>query len=183
MEVTTKAKHTAFQFLTGLAIGLGVCLFVFLALAYYYVTGMTTPHVNQSEGFIEPNQLPEPISISGTLPANASRVRYCNVSVGLAGRLSLYRFSAPVEELHEHALNEFASHLEEIEPIVEQGVPSPINADLIVSYSKGFGVEPTWMLPASDSAGALYYDPEGSSHRPTIYIDEGNEVLYFFMTD
>ncbi len=72
--------------------------------------GMSRPNVDQSEGYVA--RTPDAIdcTISKTLPNSATQVRFLRASVGLGGRLRLYRFTAPVDDLHLHAETEFKAH-------------------------------------------------------------------------
>ncbi|MEO1526233.1 MAG: hypothetical protein AAFX06_12405 [Planctomycetota bacterium] len=64
------------------------------------------------------------------------------------------------------------------------GSDSPITDHDIAMYRSGFGVDVGWMLPSEGRLGTLYESADGqSSHRPTIFIDEADGILYFQMTD
>jgi hypothetical protein len=162
-------------------IGIGVLFAVFSVLL---VVGMYLPHVTQSSGFT--NTTPEAVSatLSQSLPETAVNVRYCRASVGMGGRLLIYRFSAPVADLHAHAQAEFTAHWDKLLVKKTPGSTSPITDHEIKLYKSGFGISGDWMLPPPNAVGTLYESADGQfSHRPTIFVDDANGVLYFQMTD
>lgn len=96
----------------------------------------------------------------------------------------IYRFSAPVSVLHNHAQNEFAAHWDSPRPKKTPDSPPPIGEPEVAMYESGFGIEADWMLPPPDAVGTLYESADGRvSHRPVIFVDDVNRVLYFKMTD
>ena len=162
---------------------IGICV-IFAAFMIIYGIGMIRPVVTQSNGYtgITPDAVAA--TLSQSLPKTAKNVRFCHASVGLAGRLMIYRFSAPVPDLHAHAQNEFAAHWDKPQSKNTPGVTSPISSDDIESYKEDFGIDAGWILPPSNALGTLYEPADGQlSHRPTIFVDETNGVLYFQMTD
>jgi len=162
-------------------VGIGALIAVFSVLLGL---GMNRPHVTQSEGYT--NATPEAISatLSGSLPESATNVRHCRASVGMGGRLLVYRFSAPVADLHTHAKTEFAAHRDEPQLMKVPGSASPITDHEIKLYESGCGIDCEWMLPPPDAVGTLYESADGqSSHRPIVFVDDTNGVLYFQMTD
>ena len=164
-----------------LVVGVGV---LFLLLSVLFVFGMNRPHVTRSNGETDVSVDSNAATISGSLPPNATRVQYCSASVGMGGRLLLYRFSAPAADLHKHAQTEFAAHWHKPQCKKTTHVPSPITEHEVSLYKTGFGVDAKWMLAPPDVVGTLYESSDGQfSHRPTIFVDDANEVLYFQMTD
>lgn len=162
-------------------VGVGVLFGVFSILL---VVGMNRPHVTQSNGFT--STTPEAVSatLSRSLPRTATNVHYCRASVGMGGRILIYRFAAPVADLHAHALTEFAAHWDKPQSKSTSGSASPITEYEIQLYESGFGIECDWLLPPANAVGTLYESADGQfSHRPTIFVDETNEVLYFRMAD
>lgn len=146
--------------------------------------GMNRPHVTQSNGETTVSAEANTATICGALPVTATKVQYCRASVGMGGRLLLYRFSAPAADLHTHAQAEFDAHRHKPQCKKATGVASPITKHDISRYKKGFGVDADWMLTSPNCVGTLYESSDGQfSHRPTIFVDETNEVLYFRMTD
>ena len=169
------------KWLYRLVVGVGV---LFLLLSVLLVFGMNQPHVTQSNGETDVSVDSNAATISGSLPPNATRVQYCRASVGMGGRLLLYRFSAPAADLHKHAQTEFAAHWHKPRFKKTIGVPSPITEHEINFYKNGFGVNAEWMLAPPEVVGTLYESSDGQfSHRPKIFVDEANDVLYFQMTD
>ncbi len=162
-------------------VGVGVLFLVFMVLL---VVGMNRPIVTQSNGETNVSVDSVAATISGSLPPNATKVQYCRASVGMGGRLLLYRFSAPAADLHAHAQAEFAAHWDKPQFKKSIGVPSPITEHEVGLYKTGFGVDVDWMLAPPDVVGTLYESSDDQfSHRPTIFVDDANEVLYFQMTD
>ena len=162
-------------------VGIGVLFAVFSILL---VVGMNRPHVTQSNGYV--NASPDAIAatLSGSLPETATNVRYCHGSVGMGGRLLIYRFSAPSADLHAHAQAEFAAHWHKPQTKKTPDSKSPIGDDEIELYRSAFKIDGDWMLPSSNAVGTLYESSDGQfSHRPTIFVDDVNGVLYFQMTD
>lgn len=164
-----------------LVVGVGVLFLVFMVLL---VSGMNRPIVTQSNGETDLSVDSVAATISGSLPPNATKVQYCSASVGMGGRLLLYRFSAPATDLHAHAQTEFAAHWDKPQFKKTTGVPSPITDHEVSLYKTGFGVDAKWMLAPPNVIGTLYESSDYQiSHRPTIFVDDANEVLYFQMTD
>jgi len=162
-------------------IGIGIVFAVFSAML---VVGMNRPHINQSVGFTNVTTDAKSSTLSQTLPNSATDVRHCRASVGMGGRLLIYRFSAPVADLHTHAQAEFAAHWDKPQLKKTPDSPSPITVREITLYESGFGIDAGWMLPPSNAVGTLYESADGQfSHRPLVFVDEANGVLYFQMTD
>ena len=60
----------------------------------------------------------------------------------------------------------------------------PFTPDDIVRTASHFGIHADWMLPPAGARGTIYTSDGGQrSHRPTIFVDETNRVLYFEMSD
>ena len=104
-------------------VGTGVLFAVFVVLL---AVGMNRPNVTQSPGYT--SATPEAVSatLSQSLPSPATDIRHCRASVGMGGRLLIYRFSAPVPDLHSHAQAEFASHWDKPQFKKTPGSTSPI---------------------------------------------------------
>ena len=96
----------------------------------------------------------------------------------------LYRFSAPVADLHAHAQAEWAA-IPGSPPLKQTPhAMSPFTPDYLAYYKPTFGVDIDWMVPPSVAQGTIYAPAgEQRSHRPTIFVDETNGVLYFEMSD
>lgn len=157
---------------------------LFAIFSVLLVIGMNRAHVTESDGFTNLTAAAEANTLSQSLPKTATQLRYCRVSVGMGGRLLLYRFSAPVADLHNHAQTEFAAHWDKPKLKTIPNSTSPITEHDVNLYRDGFGVDADWMLPPPDDTGTIYTSDDGqSSHRPTIFVDETNSVLYFRMTD
>lgn len=164
------------------AIGFAALAFLVLVLWGFYV--MLTPHVTESDGFIGNTVEAKTHTISTSLPASATQCRYARASRGMGGRMLLYRFSAPVADLHAHAITEWAA-LQASPPFKQSSnATSPFTPDYMASYESNFGVDADWMIPPAGAVGTIY-GPAGqqTSHRPTIFVDETNGVLYFEMSD
>ncbi|MCS7468293.1 hypothetical protein NZK35_16700 [Stieleria sp. ICT_E10.1] len=162
-------------------IGIGV---LFAAFSVLLVIGMNRPHVTQSDGYADVTPDAVAATLSESLPKTATEVRYCRASVGMGGRLLIYRFSAPDADLHAHAQAEFAAHWDKPKLKTIPGSTSPITDHEVKLYKSGFGIDADWMLPPSNAVGTLYESADGQfSHRPTIFVDDANGVLYFQMTD
>jgi len=157
---------------------------LFVACALLVSTGCTQGTVTQSGGYVDATAEAASHMLSESLPQTATNVRYCRASAGICGRLLLYRFAAPVEDLHRHAEAEFAAHWDKPKPEKTSSTASPITDGEVKSYKSAFGVHVNWMLPLADATGTVYHSSDGQvSHRPTIFVDESNGVLYFRMTD
>jgi len=162
-------------------VGIAVLFVLFVILL---ARGMNQPHVEQSSGETVVSVDSKAATISGSLPPTATKIQYCLASVGMGGRMRLYRFSAPAADLHAHAQAEFSAHWDKPPWKKTSGVESPITEGEINSYYTGYGVNATWMLAPPNVTVTLYESSDGQfSRRPTIFIDETNEVLYFRMTD
>ncbi len=97
----------------------------------------------------------------------------------MGGRFYAYRFSAPLMDLQTHAMKEFAAHSEPLTPTVVPG--QPFDRD-IAFLRKCYGVNLSWIDPAQIGPCTVFMDTHGV-HRPVIYVDEANSVLYFIVTD
>ncbi|NOX52960.1 MAG: hypothetical protein GXP27_00680 [Planctomycetes bacterium] len=173
--------ETLWRWFFRFVIGVGI---VFVAFTVLLVIGMNRPNVMQSNGYtgITPDAVAA--TLSHSLPKTAHNIRYCRASVGIGGRLLIYRFSGSLPDLHAHAHAEFAAHWEKPRLKKTRNSPSPITEHTIALYKSGFGVDADWMLPPPEAFGTLYESADGrSSHRPRIFVDEANGVLYFHMTD
>jgi|GEM_PF-1428873 hypothetical protein len=163
-------------------VGIGILFVLFLILLG---VGMNLPNVAQSNGF-EKNATPDAIAatLSESLPETAINIRYCRASLGMGGHLLIYRFSAPVDDLHAHAEKEFAAHRYKLKFKKTPNSKSPITERDIKLHKEGFGIDADWMLPPADTLGTLYTSADGQiSHQPRIFVDDKNGVLYFQMTD
>lgn len=163
---------------------LGVAI-LFLGLSLLLVWGMNRPLVFlDSKGFVSAQNTPADVTLCGTLPDSATKVRYVGASVGMGGRFRAYRFSGSVDELHAHALAEFDGHWDKLTPARLEVDESPFTAQDIGFWGDCYSTQLDWMLPPAGASGVLYEPADGeSSHRPTVYVDETNGVLYFVMTD
>ena len=173
--------ETMWRWFFRFAVGVGV---LFALTSFLFVIGMNRAHVTQSNGFTNVTPEAENTTLSQTLPKTASEIQYCRASVGMGGRLLLYRFPVPVSDLHDHAKAEFAAHWDKPKLKVVPNTTSPFTGEEIALHKTGFGIDVTWMLPPSSDIGTVYASDDGrSSHRPIIFVDETNSVLYFQMTD
>lgn len=157
---------------------------LFAALLLLLVFDMSRPNVDQSEGYVA--RTPDAIActLSKTLPDSASQVRFRRASVGMGGRLLLYRFTAPIDDLHLHAETEFNAHWDHPGFTATPNSPSPFDLRDVKRNSVFYGGDTNWMLPPDNAVGTIYAPQDGrSSHRPLIFVDEANGVLYFQMTD
>ena len=162
-------------------VGIGILFAVF---AVWLSVAMNTPNVTQSNGFISRTPEAVAVTLSQSLPQSATNIRYCRASVGMGGRLRIYRFSAPVADLHTHAENEFAAHWDKPQLKKIPDSTSPITDRRNALHESTYRIDVSWMLPPPDVVGTLYESADGqSSHRPTIFVDEAHGVLYFQMTD
>ena len=152
-------------------------LFLIMILSGFVV--MLTPHVTESHGVAAASK-----TLSQSLPKSAKKVYFCSGSRGLGGRMMLYRFSAPPADLHAHAKAEFAAHWDKPPFKTMQGVSSPFTKSDVEFLENCYGADCSWMLPDPGAVGTIYQSANGrSSHRPLIFVDETNGVLYFEMTD
>ncbi len=123
-------------------------------------------------------------TLTGSFPISATRIRYCHASLG-RGRLRLYRFSAPIHDLHDHAENEFTAHMDNPNQTLTRtpNSRSPITDHDIGNFSS-FGIDASWMLPPNNVVGTIYESGPGRwYHRITVFVDETNGTLYFVGTD
>lgn len=167
---------------TSLPIAMTVTAVIFLGVLAIVAYGRTRPVLDQSDGYTAITAAAMDHTLSGTLPISATNVRYVQASVGLGGRLLLYRFNAPLSDLQDHVKAEFAAHWDKPTPKVANNALAPITDPS--QYKSGFGISSEWMVPPTSSNGTLYISDDGQvSHRPMIYIDETSHTLYFYMTD
>lgn len=164
--------------------GVVVAGILFVCFASLVAFSMSRANVTQSDGFTDDPTRAAGATLSGALPTSASDFRFCQASVGMGGRLLVYRFSAPLTDLRQHARAEYAAHWDT--PAIREtlAAPSPITTHAVKQYQSAFGVDIDWMLPPPDATGTVIDSADGqTAHRPTIFIDEANGVLYFRMTD
>ncbi|PAY19904.1 hypothetical protein CKO51_08700 [Rhodopirellula sp. SM50] len=162
-------------------VAIAICI---LALALVVNIAPSRPLVTQSDGYIEPSTTAFENTISHKLPESATEFRFCRASVGIGGRLLLYRFTAPIDDLNAHAIAEFDAHWDRPGYKATPDVPSPFDEHDVKRNSEFYGGNADWMLPQAGAIGTLYEPADGQlSHRPTIFVDETNGVLYFQMTD
>ncbi|MGB7345759.1 MAG: hypothetical protein WBD20_16200 [Pirellulaceae bacterium] len=148
------------------------------------VFGMSRPSVSQSDGFIDRTSDAIDCTISHQLPESAEQIRYLRASVGLGGRLRIYRFTAPVADLHQHAIAEFDAHWHRPGYLAKPNAASPFEPRDVKLIADFCGASAEWLLPPANASGTIYEPADGeSSHRPIIFVDEINSVLYFRMTD
>ena len=158
-----------------------IVLFVFVII---YAIRMSSPIVTQSNGFTGVTTAAINSTLCGALPATATDVRHCSGSVSMGGRLLLYRFSAPLPTLHAHARAEFAAHWDKPTVSSTPASASPLTEKDISQMTASFGANFDWMVPPANAIGTVYISSDGqTSHRPTIFVDATNGVLYFWMTD
>lgn len=127
---------------------------------------------------------------SQSLPASAADIRFVSASVGMQGRLRAYRFTAPVSDLHTHALAEFAAFgsnwgQPNLTPSIRNNVESPFDAEYL-AFLKSFDADASWLAAPLNAKGTIYnFDANLNDvpRRPTIFVDETNGVLYFVVTD
>ncbi len=164
-----------------IVVGAGVLL---AASTIFLASAARRPLVRESDGFTGRTSDAIAATLSESLPQTATDIRYSRASVGMGGRLLIYRFSAPAADLHAHAQAEFAAHWHKPPLRKTTGSASPIGDDELQLYKTTFGIDGDWMLPPPNSMGTLYESADGQhSHRPTIFVDDVNGVLYFQMTD
>jgi hypothetical protein len=156
----------------------------FLVLVVGAFAVFLSPHVTESNGFIGNTAQAKTAPLSQTLPASATQVRFARGSRGMGGRMLLYRFSAPMADLHAHAQAEWAAHWDKPSFKQTPHAASPFTPDYMSSYESSYWIDADWMIPTAGAKGTIY-GPAGNqrSHRPTIFVDETNEVLYFEMSD
>jgi hypothetical protein len=182
LSVTMAAiLETLWRWFFRTVIAVGVLFTLFFVFLHFV---MTSPLVTQSEGYVENTPDTGSITLSGTLPDSATKIRFCRVSVGMGGRLLVYRFSGRIDELKSHAEAEFAAHWDKPQVEATPNSASPFTQHDIEFTESGFGVKVPWMLPPADAVGTVYASSDGqTSHRPTIFVDASHGVLYFWMTD
>jgi len=173
--------NTVWRWIFRLVVATGLLVAAFMVL---FVIGMSRPNVDQSDGYVGRTTEAIECTISKSLPESASNVRFVNASVGLGGRLRLYRFSAPIADLHLHAQAEFNAHWDHPGFTATPDSARPFDSHDINRNSDFYGGDAGWMLPPENSVGTIYSPQDGQrSHRPTIFVDDANGVLYFQMTD
>lgn len=173
--------NTLWRWFYRFVVAIGIC---FLAFALLIHLAFSRPLVTQSDGYIGPNATAIENTISQRLPESATEFRFCRASVGMGGRLCLYRFAAPIDDLNAHAISEFDAHWDRPGYKVTPDTASPFDEHDVKRNSDFYGVNADWMLPPADATGTLYVPADGRlSHRPMIFVDETNGVLYFQMTD
>lgn len=166
------------------AIAIAVLVFV---PAIFVGIGMYIPIPQGSSGFTTVTTEAESYTLSGAFPPGAHKVCYGRSARGMGGRLLVYRFSAPLNELQDHANAEMhakqANHRDHFEVEVVPDESSPFS-EQTVEFDCDMRLDTSWMLPEPDAVGTVYRPKDGLvSHRPVIFIDEPNEILYFRMTD
>ena len=165
-------------FRTVVAIGI-----IWLCFSVVLTWGFTQPHVLQSIGYVDRNDLLNDRFSRDDFPNSAKQIRYAIGSIGMGGRFAIYRFSAPVEDLHICAKRMF----ERVPPTDLAITP---NSDSFFSEHElelvrdAHGIDASWMLPEPAAKGVLYTPANDMASRmPRIFVDEKASVLYFMRTD
>ncbi|MCA9197504.1 MAG: hypothetical protein KDA87_08205 [Planctomycetales bacterium] len=148
-----------------------------ISAAAAFLPAATTDAVNHTE--------------SQSLPASASDICFVSASVGMQGRLRAYRFTAPVSDLHSHAMTELAAFgsnwsQPNATPFIRSNVKSPFDAEYLAFLKKSFDADASWLAAPLNTKGTIYnFDANLNDvpRRPTIFVDETNGVLYFVVTD
>lgn len=160
-------------------VGIGI---VFSAFSLLVVVGMN--RVKQSSGYTNNPTEAATATLAQSLPKTAANIYYSRCSKGMGGRLLIYRFSAPVADLKLHASAEFGAHWDKPLPKITPNSASPFTFKDVAIIHSIYQIDADWILPPSDAIGTVYESADGQrSHRPTIFVDETNQVLYFWMTD
>ncbi|MBB02619.1 MAG: hypothetical protein CMJ47_08240 [Planctomyces sp.] len=165
---------------------IAIALLVFVP-AILLGIGMFIPYPQGSSGFTTVTPEAESYTLSGSFPPGAYDVRYGRSARGMGGRLLVYRFSAPLNELHDHAVKEMhakqTDHRDHFEIEVARNEPSPFSEQM-VEFDRDMRLDTSWILPEPDATGTIYRPKDGLlSHRPVIFVDETNEIVYLRMTD
>ncbi len=165
-------------FRTVVAIG-----FIWLCFMVVLVWGFSRPNVLQSSGYVDRNDLPVDRFSRDDFPNSAKQIRYAIGSIGMGGYLAIYRFSAPVEDLHTYAKRSF------------EGVPptdfaiTPNSDSFFTEHElelvkDAYGIDASWMFPEPQAKGVLYTcQGDKYSRMPHVFVDEKAAVLYFMRTD
>jgi hypothetical protein len=165
-------------FRTVVAIG-----FIFLCFIVVVVRGFSQPNVVQSTGYVERSDLPVDRFNRDSFPDSARKIRYALGSVGIGGRLSIYCFTAPFEDLHSHAKQMFVG----VSPpnlSITPNSDSFFGEHELELVKEAFDVDASWMLPEPEAKGVLYTPASDMTSRmPRIFVDEKASVLYYMLTD
>ncbi|WP_404308966.1 hypothetical protein [Neorhodopirellula lusitana] len=173
--------NTIWKWLFRFVVGVGL---MYVALMLLLAIGMTRPNVKESDGYVDSTAQAIAFTISHSLPDSANQIRFLRASIGMGGRLRLYRFAAPVDDLDAHAVAEFDAHWDRPGYKATPDTLSPFDEHDVKRNSEFYGGNADWMLPPADAIGTLYEPADGQlSHRPMIFVDKTNGVLYFQMTD
>mgnify|MGYP003122072348 CR=1 FL=1 len=173
--------NTIWKWFFRFVVGVGL---LYVALMLLLVFGMTRPNVEESDGYVDSTAQAIPYTISHTLPDSATQIRFLSASVGMGGRLRLYRFAAPIDDLNAHAVSEFDAHWDRPGYKATPNAVSPFDEHDVKRNSEFYRGNADWMLPPPNAVGTLYEPADGNwPHRPMIFVDETNGVLYFQMTD
>lgn len=164
-----------------LVIGVGV---LFLGATMLFVLTMSRAHVTQSDGWKAIDDATKSQTLSKTLPDSSTRFCFARSSVGLGGRFMAYAVDGIPEDLDSFAQAEFIAHWAKADFTLKPNSSSPFDAEYVAMLERAYSVNLDWLRKSVNATGSVYqFSNEDVSHKPRIFVDNANGILYFVMTD
>ena len=136
--------------------------------------------VEESSVPLSRTDAPASITLTGAFPESATNIYFASASVGPGGRLKMYRFDAPVDELMIHAYSEASNHWEKVTVVTSSVTQVEFDQEFIQrSY---FVKDLSWFDVDKIEDGVELRTGDHSSY-PTMWVDRKRERFYLFMSD
>lgn len=157
-------------------------LFFCLVILYGHGCG---PHVVESSQPLRVENLPDNIKLplSGSWPEDARDIQFAISSLSLRGQLYAYTVKAPIDQLRDHARQEFAA-LKQV-PVERELEYESVTVDEVKRWKRNYRVNLDWFKPNSIKEGILYKteDTEEASRTMWIWLDYERSQLYLLIVN
>jgi hypothetical protein len=125
-------------------------------------------------------EAPANITASGAFPTTASNIYFAVASVGTGGRLKMYRFDAPVDDIIQHAYAEASNHWSEVSITVTNVTQESFDHD---HFQRAYYVKDLkWFDIESITDGFKLRTGDAPSY-PRMWIDKERGRFYLLMSD
>jgi hypothetical protein len=137
-------------------------------------------NVEESSVPLSRSQAPATITLTGAFPESATNIYYASASVGPGGRLMMYRFDAPIDELMIHAYSEASNYWEEVTVVTSSVTHAEFDQE---SFQRAYYVKDLSWFDIEKIADGLEFRTGDHSSYPTMWVDRERERFYLFMSD
>jgi len=138
------------------------------------------PSVKESSVPLSRSQAPATITLTGAFPENATNIYFASASVGPGGRLKMYRFDAPVDELMIHAYSEASNYWEEVTVVTSSVTQTKFDQEF---FQRAYYVNDLSWFDIEKIEDGLEFRTGDHSSYPTMWVDKKRERFYLFMSD